>query len=245
MAEAFTTPQTVQPLPSERSRRPRRRNVGQGERVVSMLGGSVLTLYGLTRGSLKGLLMAAAGGGLLYRGASGHCPSYQAMGVDRTAEEPSNEIRISEAVTVERSRGEVYDFWRDLENLPRFMRHLESVRSMDGNRSVWTARAPKGMDTLTWEAEITEDRPGEVIAWRSLPGSDVENAGMVLFEPGPRGEGTVVRAVLEYRPSGLAGVAAKMINPVLSQMIREDIRRFKSLMEAGEIPTIEGQPAGS
>lgn len=245
MDEAYSTHEPLQPLPEER-RRPRRANVGRRERMASMVGGGALALYGLSRGSLKGLLVAAAGGGLIYRGATGHSPTYGAVGIDTArGEESLSEIRISEALTIDRPRGELYTFWRDLQNLPQFMRHLHSVRPMDQKRSVWTARAPKGMKTLTWEAEITEDRQGEVIAWRSLPGADVENAGTVLFEAGPKGEGTVLRVILEYRPTGLAGAAAALLNPVFSQMIREDIRRFKSLMEAGEIPTVEGQPAGS
>lgn len=246
MAEPFSTHQTIRPMDDEPTRRrPRRTNVGRRERMASMVGGGALALYGLSRGSLRGLMMAAAGGGLIFRGATGHSPTYEAMGIDTAQGEVSlSEIRISEAITIDRPRGELYAFWRDLENLPQFMRHLEKVRPMDEKRSVWTARAPKGMGTLTWEAEITEDRPGEVIAWRSLPAADVENAGTVLFEPGPKGEGTVLRVMLEYRPSGMAGAAAALLNPIFSQMIREDIRRFKSLMEAGEIPTIEGQPVG-
>lgn len=246
MAEALSTQETLPRDEKLQRRRPRRANVGRRERMASLVGGGALALYGLTRGSLGGLLMAAAGGGLLYRGASGHSQVYDAMGVDTSRGEASlTEIRISEAITIDRPRGEVYAFWRDLKNLPQFMRHLESVRPVDERRSVWTAHAPRGMKTLSWEAEITEDRQGEVLAWRSLPAADVENAGTLLFEPGPKGEGTVLRVILEYRPSGLAGAAAALFNPIFSQMIREDIRRFKSLMEAGEIPTTEGQPAGS
>lgn len=247
MAEAMMTPENIQPFQEERAlRRPRRTNVGRRERLASLVGGGAMALYGLSRGSLPGLVAAAVGGGLIYRGATGHSPAYEAMGIDTAkGEESLAEIRITEVMTIERPRGEVYDFWRDVENLPKFMRHLESVRRMDERRSVWTARAPKGMKTLTWEAEVTEDRPGEVIAWASLPGADVENSGMVLFEPGPAGEGTVLRVTLEYRPSGLAGAAAAFLNPIVSQMIREDLRRCKNLMEAGEIPTNEWQPAGA
>jgi uncharacterized membrane protein len=168
------------------------------------------------------------------------------MGIDTAkGRESLTELRITEAVSVERPRQEVYEFWRNVENLPRFMRHLESVRRMDDRRSVWTARGPKGFKTLTWEAEVTEEQPGEMIAWQSLPGGDVENAGRVLFEPGPGADSSVVRVELEYRPSGMAGAAAALLNPILSQMIREDIRRFRSLLETGEIPTNEWQSSAS
>ncbi len=211
------------------------------------MGGGFLTAYGLARGSLGGLAMAAAGGALLYRGATGHCPAYQSLGVDTAEEkEPTQEVRMREVLTVGRPREELYRFWRDLENLPQFMKHLEEVRKVDERLSEWRARMPKGVATVTWEAEITEDRPGERIAWRSLPEAEIANSGVVRFTDDPGGRGTIVSAEIDYRPpaGGLGTAAASLLNPVFSQMVREDIRRFKSLMEAGEVPTTEGQPKG-
>src|SRR5205085_1734457 len=144
--------------------------------------------------------------------------------------------------TVLRSAEELYRAWRRFENLPHFMENLESVRTLDERRSRWTARGPFGK-RFTWDAEIITDRPGEVIAWRSLPGSAVDTAGSVHFEAAPGDRGTVVRVRLKYDPpTGRAGAAlARLFQAAPEQQIREDLRRFKQLMEAGEIPTVVGQ----
>jgi uncharacterized membrane protein len=221
-------------------------NVGGTERIASLMSGGLLTIYGLSRRSLGGLAIAALGGSLLYRGTSGHCATYEKLGLDTAGgEQRSGHVFIRQAVTINRPREELYAFWRDVENLPTFMRHIESVRQMDERRSVWTAKGTRGMGTLIWEAEIVEDVPGERILWRSLPGADIENEGEVRFVPDPGGEGTEVHVTIGYYPSsGVAGIAAAMMNPVFSQIVREDIRRFKNLMETGEVPTVEGQPRG-
>ena len=218
-------------------------NVGQSERLVSLLGGGLLTWYGLSRRSTGGMALAILGGGLLYRGATGHCTAYATMGIDTNGEKGAP-LHITETITIERPRGEIYDFWRDLENIPTFMRYVETVRVEDDRRVTWTARVPGDLGTLTWETEITDDRPGERIAWHTLPGSDIEESGAVSFEDAPGERGTVVRLELDYRPPGMGRLAGKLLNPLFSQMLREDIRRFKSLMETGEVPTIEGQPSG-
>jgi len=219
-------------------------NVASAERQASMVGGGLLALYGLTRiFSLKGLAMTAAGGTLFYRGLTGHCPAYSALGIDTAHPE---EIRITEVVTIERPQEELYSFWRDLENLPQFMRHLESVRNLDGSHSHWSARVPGGLGTINWEAEITETRAFERISWRSLPGAPIFNTGTVLFREAPGGRGTEVQVDIAYSPPAgtIGAAAARMLNPALSRMIREDVRRFRSLMEAGEVPTVAGQPSG-
>ena len=221
-------------------------NVHPAERAASTLGGGLLVLYGLRRFSVKGLLSAAAGGALLYRGLTGHCPAYQEMGLDTAGgEAPPKPVLIREALTVYKPREEVYEFWRDLENLPRFMRHLASVERLGENRTRWTARLPKDAATLTWEARTTEDRAGEEISWRSLSDADVQNAGTVRFEDGPDGS-TEVTVEITYRPpAGKAGrLVGHLLNPVSAQIIKEDVRRFKHLLETGEIPRIEGQPTG-
>ena len=218
-------------------------NLAPAERQISMIGGGLLTLYGLTRLSFKGLAMAAAGGTLFYRGLTGRCPAYSALGIDTAHPE---EVLITEAITIERSQEELYSFWRDLENLPQFMQHLESVHNLDGSRSHWTARVPGGMGNLSWDAEVTDTRAFERISWRSLPGAPISNTGSVVFREAPGGRGTEVQVSIEYSPPAgtIGAAAARLLNPAFSRMIREDVRRFKSLMEAGEVPTVEGQPSG-
>jgi uncharacterized membrane protein len=144
-------------------------------------------------------------------------------------------VHVSRAITVNRPREEVYGFWRDLENLPRFMEHLESVRVLGQERSHWKARAPAGT-TVEWDAETVEERPGELIAWRSLPGADVTNAGNVRFADAPAG-GTEVLVRLSYDPPGgkLAATIAKLFGEEPSLQLSGDLRRFKQVMELGEV----------
>jgi uncharacterized membrane protein len=211
------------------------------ERWATVLAGSGLLWYGLRRRSLPGLGMAALGGALLQRGAKGTRIS-RALGLE--AAEP---LHITEAVQVSATPEQVYRFWRDLQNLPRFMRHLESVTPQpDGRISRWVARL-SGAPEMSWDAEVVEDTPGQVMAWRSLPGADVENAGTVRFVELPHGRGTGVRVDILYRPpaGALGRPFARLLTPVVRQQIREDVRRFKSVIEAGEAPTTEGQPSGA
>lgn len=222
-------------------------NVGDTERILSALGGTAIAIYGMTRGSMSGLAATAIGAMLLHRGTTGYCPLYALADLD-TADSPAEKVtEIVEVLTVKRPLEEVYASWRDFEKLPRFMRHLESVRRSGDGRSQWVARLPKGMGTIAWEAETTEDRPNEKIAWRSLADADIQNAGEVLFREAPGNRGTEVKVRIEYHPPAgkLGRIAAGFANPAFSGMIREDIRRFKSLMETGEIPTTEGQPTGA
>ena len=147
---------------------------------------------------------------------------------------------------VNRPPDELYRYWRRLENLPRFMTHLESVREIGNRRSHWVVRGP-GRTKVEWDAEIVRDRPGESIAWRSVGDPDVRHGGVVRFEPGPRGRGARVTVELLYHPTaGPAGVlVASLFGEEPRQQVREDLRRFKQLVEAGEIPTIAGQPSAA
>src|SRR5581483_1136352 len=140
---------------------------------------------------------------------------------------------------------EVYAFWRKFENLPRIMTHLEDVRSIDNRYSHWTARGPMNM-SIEWDAEIIDERENEFIVWRSCAGSDIENRGSVQFFPALNGEATEISVALDYDPpAGKAGALfARVFGKDPEQQVREDLRAFKALMEAGEIPTIEGQPHG-
>jgi uncharacterized membrane protein len=154
-------------------------------------------------------------------------------------------IRVSRTIAIDRSPEELYDYWRNLENLPRFMRHLESVRVTGSNRSHWVAKAPAGR-TVEWDAEITEERPNSMIAWRSLPGADVDNEGSVRFERAPGGRGTFVRVKLEYDPPGgvLGAIVARLFGESPDHQIQSDLYRLKQVMETGQVTTTDGQPAG-
>jgi uncharacterized membrane protein len=150
-------------------------------------------------------------------------------------------VRIERVTTINKPIYEVYQFWRQFENLPKFMRHLESVEVIDERRSRWRAKAPAGMK-VEWEAELLEDREDEWIAWRSLPGSQIENSGSVRFSPAPGARGTEVRVQLQYNPpaGSLGRSIAWLFGEDPDQQIHHDLHRFKQLMETGEIPLSDG-----
>lgn len=154
-------------------------------------------------------------------------------------------IRVEESVTVNVPASTAYDYWHNFENLPSFMDHLRDVKVLSPEKSHWVAKAPLGT-SVEWDAETVEDRVGEVISWRSLPDAEVQNVGSVLFKELPNGRGTEVHVKMEYNPPlGIIGAAlAKLFGEEPHQQIRDDLRRFKQVMETGEIATIEGQPHG-
>jgi uncharacterized membrane protein len=154
-------------------------------------------------------------------------------------------LPVRESVAVNRSPEELFAFWRTVSNLPRFMNNLIAVTELDGRRSHWVAKGPGGK-TIEWDSEITEERPGEMLAWRSLPESDVRHSGRVYFDKAPGKHGAYVRVEIEYTaPGGVVGAGlAKLLGKAPEHMVREDLRRFRQLMEAGEIPTTAGQPSG-
>ncbi|WP_148665346.1 SRPBCC family protein [Sulfurifustis variabilis] len=230
----------------EAVRRPARRhavsaavNIGAVERAVSVAGGALLALSGLSRRSWARTPLVGVGAILVYRGARGHSYLYERIGIDR-ANAP---IEIEQAVTINRKPEEVYAFWRQLENLPRFMRHLRSVKQESPTRSHWTAQTALTGRTLEWDSEITEDKPNELIRWRSVPDGSIQHSGEVRFRAAPGARGTEVHVRMEYRPIVGVAVGAAMY-PFTRQTLKEEMRRLKHVMEAGEIPTTEGQPAG-
>jgi uncharacterized membrane protein len=154
-------------------------------------------------------------------------------------------VRVRKSVTVNRPVEEAYAFWRDLENLPRFMRHLESVERVTDTLSRWRAKGPAGM-TFEWNAEIINEVPNQVIGWQSIEGSDVVSAGSVNFDDAGPGRGTRVRVRLQYSaPGGKLGAAlARLLGQDPGSEVREDLRQFKQLVESGEVATTEGQPHG-
>lgn len=220
-------------------------NVGRRERIISVLAGTVLSTAGIRRiGRPDGLIMTLAGGYLLTRGITGFCFMNKLTRRD-TAHRKVPALEITNTFTINKPRKEVYTFWRKLENLPRFMKHLAEVRETTEKRSVWKTRIPGGISTISWEAEIVQDDADNYLSWTSLPGSAVDNAGEVRFMDAPGDRGTEVWAHISYRmPAGDVGkIVGKLFNPVVEQLVREDLRRFKSLLETGESPTIEGQPS--
>ena len=229
-------------------------NVNGVERLLSIAAGGALAAYALRRKDLSGLALGVAGGMLVERGVSGHCMVYDAMGLTSAADDRGARptrlrggaatVDAKKAQKIERTvtifghePSEVYAYWRRLENLPRIFRHLERVTETDARHSRWEAKAPAGR-TVSWEAEIINEVPGEIIAWKSLPGSTIPNAGAVNFRAAPGGRGTEVKVSLEYEPpAGKLGVfVARMLGEEPSIQVREDLRRYKALVEAGELP---------
>jgi uncharacterized membrane protein len=248
MADTTTTPHVNRVrsyFDRQQPARPTRINVGDVERWASLLGGGALTLFGLTRGSLGGLGLAALGSALIYRGATGHCSVYGALGVS-TAERHGSAtvipaghgVKVEKGITINRSQEDLFRLWRNFEYLPHILSILERVEVTGPNRSHWVARGPLGAH-FEWDAEIYTERPNEMISWRSLPGSEVDSAGSVHFTPAPGGRGTEVKVVLKYHPpAGKTGAAiAGLFLQSPDEQIKDDLRRFKQLMETGEVPT--------
>ena len=239
-------------------------NVGPMERWLSMAAGGVLAAYALKRRSTPGGAAALAGAALLYRGATGHCDVYGALGIDRAnghaiergtgriADRGSDTrhklggrrgVHVEEAVTINRPIAEVYRYWRNFENLPTFMQHLESVAVREAGVSHWVARGPAGTK-VEWDARIINEVDNKLIGWQSLEGSTISTAGSVHFDETEHG--TRVRVHLQYSPPGgkLGAAVAWLFGEEPNLQVREDLRRFKALLEAGEIPTTAGQPSG-
>lgn len=198
---------------------------------------------------LGGLGLAAIGAGLAYRGATGHCGTYELLGVStaepdgRTLTKP---IEFQRSITIDRPVEELYRLWRDFSNLPKFMKNLEKVEVHDGKRSHWVAKGP-GDRRVEWDAEVTSERENERVSWRSLDGSQVATSGSVEFRRAPGNRGTEVRVDLKYNPpAGLIGAAVAWLSgKSAGQQVQEDLHRLKAQLEAGTAPTTEGQPHGS
>jgi uncharacterized membrane protein len=223
------------------------------ERALSAAGGSALALTGLARRGRTGAALAVAGGWLLYRGASGKDPLYRALGINTAATHPGplasvrhkEGIKVKRSITIDRPREELFRFWRNFENLPRVMSHLQSVTLLEGGRSHWVAKAPAGR-TVEWDAVIHAETDNELIAWRSVEGSQIPNAGSVRFRSAPGDRGTEVTVTLEYSPplGQVGALLATLFGEEPGMQVREDLHRFKARMEAGIAPTTEGQPSG-
>lgn len=223
-------------------------NSGRGERMIDLVAGGGLLGAGVYMGVRGRWALSAplglAGGWLLYAAATGHFSPYASLGLVRSGQRSSGGLLTQRSVTINRPRTVVYAYWRDLSHLPIFMPDLLSV-SEEGARSHWVATAPL-QATVAWDAEITDERPGERLAWRSLPGADVANAGEVRFADAPGGRGCEITLSLSYDPpAGTAGAAvARIFRKEPSQLVDESLRRMKAMLETGEAPTTEGQPHG-
>jgi uncharacterized membrane protein len=217
----------------------RHTSLSDAENWLALSAGTALLLYGASRRSAAGAWMAVSSMPLLYRGMTGHWPGTGNGGAadhTRAALADARGIHVRESVRLEVPVNEVYGFWRRLENLPRFMKYLDRVTEHSDLRSRWVAAGPAGLP-VEWDAEVINDVENKLLAWRSLPGSDVVTAGSVNFDSIRDGRGTEVRVNLQYAPpAGKAGaLIASLFGREPSQTIREDLRRLKQLLEAGEI----------
>ena len=200
-------------------------------RLGALIGGGALAIYGISRRSRLGMALAAGGGALAYTGS-------------RSRAQRSNPVAHS-TVLLNCAPEEAYRFWRNFENLPMFMHHLESVQQTGDRRSKWIAIGPVGK-RVSWEAEITGERENEYISWRSLPGSEIDVNGHVEFKRALADRGTIITARVRYSTPGgqLGQKLAKLMGKDPSFLMTQDLRRLKALIEAGEIPTTDGQSHG-
>ena len=254
---AGSTTETTSPSETSAARHSKRtgsthpNNISPTERILSAIGGGALFLSGLSRGKLSGLAMSLVGGALAYRGTTGHCHVYEYLGMDTarhpeaTAVPAKQGFKVHRSFTINRPREELFAFWRELENLPKVMSHLLRVDVIDSKKSRWVAETVAGRQ-VEWEAEIINEREPELIAWRSLPGGDLETAGSVHFRSLSHDRGTEVEISLKYNPPAgkLGATIAALFGRGLEHELAHDLRQFKSLMEAGEVPTTKGQPQG-
>ena len=224
-------------------------NVAEPERIASAIGGAALALYGLKRRDLGGAALALLGAALVHRGATGHCVVYKAMGMD-TANgdkaglrkqhgrgavlDASSAIKVEQSVVIDRPAAELFRFWRNFENLPQVMTHLEAVEVLSDTRSRWRAKAPAG-GHVEWEAVVHNEVPDKLIGWKSINEATVPNAGSVHFTP--VAGGTEVRVIFEYQPPGgrLAQAAGRLFGEEPDMQVREDLQRFKETMERGAL----------
>lgn len=219
-------------------------NLGEAERWASGTAGAAMALWAMRRGGLAGGLATLAGAALIVRGATGYCPVTEALSANPAERQIARKqgwrsaAAVVRSVTIARPSEEVYRFFRTFSNLPRFMRHLESVTVINETRSHWVVRAPLGR-TVEWDATITEDQPNERIGWRSDPDAAVRNIGWIEFRRAPGDRGTEVRAAIAYEPPAgqLGRLVAQLWGEEPGKQAHDDLRRLKQVLETGEVPT--------
>lgn len=256
MSYSFTNSETRRTIDS--IERTTKTDVETWGRYALVTGGSLLALSGLKRGGLGGAALAAAGMGLIWRGSSsdplmtggsmmrgrrGHGRDHVA-GVD----EHHGPVSIAHTVTINKPKAEIYAFFRDFSNLPRFMTDVERIDVKDRTHSHWCVRAP-GESSVEWDAEVHEERQNEKIAWRSVGDADIHNSGVVEFKDAPGGRGSEVKVTLRYEPpfGRLGRGLAKLTGHEPEVQLRSNLRRLKQIMEAGEAATARtaGKPAAT
>lgn len=211
-------------------------NVSNFERGLSVAIGAWMLYRGLKKfpkSPISNLIKASSGAGLIIRGISGYCPIYNHFDIDGNK---TTSVNIRTTFIVNKPRNEVYAFWRKLENLPLFMRHLETVQEIDNKKSHWEAKIPNNMLTIKWEAEIVKEEQDKLLSWQSLPGATVENAGKVEFRDALGDRGTELRIMITYRPpaGNIGSQVARLFNPMFEKMVREDVTNFKQFIELKE-----------
>ena len=214
-------------------------NVGGTERLLTLMAGSALLFFALTR--KKKLPLALTGGALLLRGSTGFCPLYRSLDVDTTT--PPTPVRVRAVVTVDLPCEQVYAFWRRFDNLPRFMKHLQSVRILDDRYSHWKIMVPGG--NIDWVSRITSETRNEHLAWRSIVDSDIDHQGEVFFrETG--NQGTELELEFSYSPPGgrVSAAVAQLLNPKLEEAVHSDLESFKEHIETSGLPTDPGSRSG-
>jgi uncharacterized membrane protein len=210
-------------------------NVSKTERAVMIAAGAYLLYRVLKKNDKRKVAEGIAAGTMLFRGISGYCPAYDA--IDKSGIAKAGNISITTSLTINRGVADVYAAWRDLESLPKFMTHLESVNELDQYKSEWKAKIPGGLGaTVSWKAEILMDEPNQLLSWHSMPDSGVHNAGKVRFTP-TGGNSTDIEVTISYQaPLGKAGeFAGKLLTPVFEKLIEKDIQGFKEYIETGKV----------
>ncbi|KDN55466.1 SRPBCC family protein [Flavobacterium seoulense] len=204
-------------------------NVSKLERIAMITAGAYLLYKGISKEE-KCAGKITSGSAMLLRGVSGYCPVYDA--VDHLKNDKTSNVNIRINSLINKPVNEVYGFWRNLENLPRFMNHLESVKTIDSKLSEWTAKGPAGIGKLSWKARIIKDEENQMLSWQSLADSTIENTGKVVFKP--IGKTTEIDITISYHaPLGVAGeAAAKFLNPYFEKLIKDDIMNFKTYIES-------------
>ncbi|MGQ7944227.1 SRPBCC family protein [Flavobacterium sp. WC2509] len=207
-----------------------KKNVSTIERLLMLTSGAYILYNGLSQKD-KSLAQSGLGGAMFLRGLSGYCPVYDA--VDHLKNDKAHNVNIRVNSVINKPLSEVYAFWRNLENLPKFMNHLQSVTSINHTISEWTAKGPAGIGKLSWKAEIVKDEKEKLLSWNSLPNSSIENAGKVIFKP--KGKATELEITISYRaPLGIVGEnAAKLLNPYFQKIVNDDILNLKTYLESG------------
>jgi uncharacterized membrane protein len=227
-------------------------NVGEVERWASAIGGGLMMMHGLRRGTFGGLAMALLGGAFVYRGTTGHCQAYEALNIDTSGKHRADDeehvhkgVLIKHTVTIHRTPMEIYEFVKDPANHHRYMAHVESVEAGDDGTFCWAIEGPLG-STWRFRSRHINEEPGHIVAWRTLPGSDIESAGAIRLEPTWDGRGTDVTMEINFEPpAGVVGMAlARLLGHNPDAQVRGNLRRLKELLEAGEVPMVHGQMAG-